>query len=114
MAEENDGQITIIPAFKMILNYDIRPSNPEAYYQFVLGEFVPSLQQMGVYMAEAWQTAYGEHPMRMIIFITEDYDTLQSAFESERWQQLEGRLLSYVRNYSRKVVHYRPGFQVVR
>jgi hypothetical protein len=47
-------------------------------------------------------------------FVAEDYESIQSMLDSERWHDLEDRLLSYVRNYSCKVVEYRQGFQFVR
>jgi hypothetical protein len=34
--------------------------------------------------------------------------------DSDRWQELESRFQSYVRNYSLKVVKYRRGFQFIR
>ncbi|HEC22322.1 MAG TPA: hypothetical protein ENI95_05330 [Chloroflexi bacterium] len=104
----------IIPRYKMIISFDVIPSNHDRYYQFILGEFVPALQEMGVYMTEAWHTAYGDYPLRMASFVTEDLDTLENLLESERWRMLESQLKRYVSNYSRKIVAYRRGFQFVR
>jgi hypothetical protein len=103
----------IVPRYKMIMSYDVLPSNHDNYYQFVLGELVPAMQEMGIYMTEVWHTAYGNYPIRMTGFVAEDYETIQSMLDSERWQDLEDRLRAYVRNYSRKVVEYRQGFQFV-
>jgi len=109
----NGEKQVIIPRFKMVVAYDIRPSNQEEYYQFVMGRFVPALQDMNVFMTEAWHTAYGEYPTRMISFVVEEYNTLNDVLESEEWADLEAELLSYVRNYSMKVIKYRPGFQFI-
>ncbi|GAB4470903.1 MAG: hypothetical protein Kow00124_07490 [Anaerolineae bacterium] len=104
----------IIPRYKMIVTYDMTPESQAEYQQFILGEFVPQLQEMGVYMLEVWHTVYGDYPMRMISFVTEEYSTIRSLFESEEWEELEAQLLSFVSNYSVKVVRYRPGFQFTR
>ncbi len=104
----------IIPRFKLVVSYDIAVPTHESYYQFILGELVPAMQEMGVYMIEAWHTAYGEYPLRMATFVAEDYSTIQRMLESDRWNALENELLTYVRNYSRKIVAYRQGFQFVR
>ena len=32
-----------LPAYRFIINYDIRPENQENYYQFVMGEFIPAI-----------------------------------------------------------------------
>ncbi len=102
------------PRYKMIISYDTHPESQAEYQQFVMEEFVPQLQEMGVYMLEVWHTAYGDYPVRMISFVTEEYSTIRSLFESEEWQELEAQLLSFVSNYSIKVVRYRPGFQFAR
>jgi len=114
-SEDQDQESeVIIPRYKMIMSYDVLPHNHDTYYQFVLGELVPAMQEMGIYMTEVWHTAYGNYPIRMTGFVSEDYESIQSMLGSERWHDLEDRLLSYVRNYSCKVVEYRQGFQCVR
>jgi hypothetical protein len=111
MADE-DRQV-IIPRYKMIVSYDIRLSHQDEYYQFVLGELVPRLQEMGVFMTEAWHTAFGEYPMRMVTFVVEEYQTLDELFDSPEWTQLEAELLHFVENYSLRVLRYRSGFQFI-
>ncbi len=110
---DEEGAEVITPHFKMIWSYDVIPASQENHYQFLLGEMVPALQEMGVYMTEAWHTAYGEYPIRMLSFVTQDLDTLSDMLESQRWHDLEGRFQSYIRNFSRKIVAYRQGFQFV-
>lgn len=104
----------IFPRYKLIVSYDIAVPTQESYYQFVLGELVPAMQEMGVYMTEAWHTAYGEYPLRMATFVAEEYTTIQSMLDSDRWLALENELQGYVRNYSRMIIAYRQGFQFVR
>jgi hypothetical protein len=101
----------IIPRYKMLMSYDILPESRDTYYEFVLGEFVPSVQKMGLYMVEAWHTAYGNYPILLTGFIVEDLETLHTALDSEDFRQLEERFRSYVDNYRRKVVPFRDGFQ---
>jgi hypothetical protein len=111
-SDDTDAEV-IVPRFKMIVSYDLIPSTQDSYYQFVLGEMVPAMQEMGVYMTEAWHTAYGEYPVRMVSFVAEEFDTINEMLESQRWHDLETRLQNYIRNYTRKVVEYRQGFQFV-
>lgn len=100
-----------VPRYKMLVSYNIRPGDNDAYYQFVLGEMVPALQEMGLFMAEAWHTSYGPYPIRLIGFVSEDYETMSDLSSSEEFAQLESKLRKYVSNYSRKVVEFREGFQ---
>jgi len=110
---EDEEANVIVPRYKMIVSYDVIPSTQDSYYQFVLGEMVPAMQEMGVYMTEAWHTAYGEYPIRMVTFVAEEVDIIYDMLDSERWGDLETRLLSFIRNYTRKVVPYRQGFQFI-
>jgi hypothetical protein len=96
---------------KLILTYDPRPESGEAYFEYVLGEFVPSLKQHGLRMAEAWHTAYGSYPLRLSTFVAPDLGTLESILTSDSFLSLESRLLEFVDNYRRRVVEARVGFQ---
>jgi hypothetical protein len=112
MADE-EPQV-IIPRYKMIITYDMLPGSSEPYYQFVLGEMIPAMQEMKIYMTEAWHTAYGDYPLRMATFVAEDYATIEDMLTSARWQELEDRMQSFVQNYSHRIVAYRRGFQFIR
>lgn len=52
------------PEYKLLITYDILPGKQDSYYRYVLGEFVPTLRNMGVHMTSAWHTAYGKYPAR--------------------------------------------------
>jgi hypothetical protein len=111
MDEEPD---VIIPQYKMIFAYDIATSSNDSYLQFVLGEMIPAMQEMGVYMTEAWHTGYGEYPLRMVVFVAEDIETIQSMLASDRWEEIEGQFMTFVKSYTRKVISYRQGFQFIQ
>jgi hypothetical protein len=105
MSEEMNGYA------KVLLTYDIIPETQETYYQFMLGELVPTVQGMGLGMAEAWHTAVGDYPIRLVTFVGESRESVDKVMESEQWEELESRLLKYVTNYSRRVVPFRNRFQ---
>ncbi|MAS36845.1 MAG: hypothetical protein CL610_22765 [Anaerolineaceae bacterium] len=102
---------TIIPNYKLLLSYDIRPNMVEKYYYFVLKEFVPELETMGLYMFKVWHVAYGDYPIRQLEFIAEDLHTMYEVFDSERWESLESHLQELTTNYARKLVHFKKGYQ---
>lgn len=109
----HDSEI-IIPRYKIILTYDVVPNTRDEYYQFAMGEVIPTLQEMHVYMTEVWHTAYGDYPLRMAVFVAEDYETIQNLLGSARWQELETKFKSFVRNFSLKITSYQQGFQFIR
>jgi hypothetical protein len=105
MAEDAHGYT------KVLLTYDIIPETQETYYQFMLGELVPTVQGMGLGMAEAWHTAVGNYPLRLVTFVGESREVVDKVLESEQWEELETRLQQYVTNYERRTVAFKNRFQ---
>lgn len=66
---------------KLLLEYDI--NQDQFIYQFVMGQYVPALQSMGLQMSEAWHTAYGHAPNRLIGFVCGDRQTMARLLESD-------------------------------
>lgn len=96
---------------KMLISYDVVPELQQAYYEFVLGEMIPSAQSMGLVLNEAWHTAYGHYPIRLNGFVAKDRPTLDRVLTSPEWTQLEDKLKRFVTDYKRKIIPYREGFQ---
>jgi len=97
---------------KLLLSYDIIQETQQAYYEFLMRQFLPRLQELGLAMTEAWHTAYGDYPLRLIGFVAPDMDLLKDVLSGDEWQNLEGRLKQFVGNYRRRAVAYRDGFQL--
>lgn len=98
-------------AVKLLLSFDPVPELQEDYFQYVLGEFVPTLEHLGLRMCEAWHTAYGAYPLRLTGFSAPNRRAMEDILSSEDFQQLEERLQDYVENYERRVVPMRGNFQ---
>ena len=96
---------------KLILTYDPIPEQREAYFRYVLGEFVPTMEQMGLRMCESWHTAYGSYPLRLQGFTADDNDAMAQILDSRDFKALEERLQEYVVNYQRRVVLRKKTFQ---
>lgn len=97
---------------KLLLSYEVKPETVQEYRQFVLGSYVPSLQNMGFQMSEAWHTAYGDAPNRLICFVCRDRSTVDGLLASATWTDLNDQLSSYVTDFNYKVVPYKGIFQM--
>lgn len=97
---------------KLLLEYDVNQDTLQEYYQFVMGQYVPALQSMGLQMSEAWHTAYGEAPNRLLGFVCGDGDTMGRLLDSDLWHDLNDELEKYVSDLRYKIVPYRGGFQL--
>lgn len=102
----------ITPTHRLMLMYDIDPLHYGAYYRYVLGEFVPLLQQLDLHMVYAWQVVSKNRPERQIEFVCESETIIREALKSQRFLRAERRLKSYTTHYERKVVHFANRCQV--
>jgi hypothetical protein len=102
---------TDAPRVKLLMSYDILPQTQQAYYEFILREFIPRLQELGLVVAQAWHTAYGNYPVRLTAFVAPDMETVRAALADPEWTHLNERLQQFVTRLDYKVVRYRDGFQ---
>ena len=98
--------------FKLLMSWNIRPGREDEYFEFTVREFGPGLIKLGVRPTDAWYTQYGDHPQILTGGIVEDIESLQSVLSSDEWHKLKGKLLTYVTNYSQKVIHASGSFQL--
>jgi len=96
---------------KVILTWDIAAERDQEYFEFVIGEFIPGVQRLGLQPAEAWATLYGHYPQIQVGLLARDVAQAHKILESGDWAQLQERLFAFVKNYSHKVVAARNGFQ---
>jgi hypothetical protein len=96
---------------KVIMTWDIAAERDQEYFEFVVGEFVPGVQRLGLQPAEAWATIYGSYPQIQVGLIAADLPQARRILASADWALLQERLFGYVQNYSYKIVPARNGFQ---
>jgi hypothetical protein len=97
---------------KILLSYQLETGSTQEYYQFILGRYIPAMQEMGLQMSEAWHTAYGDVPNRLVGFVCRDWQTMEDLLRDEAWLSLNEQLEQYVTDLSYKVIPYRGGFQI--
>ncbi|MBI5963177.1 MAG: hypothetical protein HY863_06865 [Chloroflexi bacterium] len=96
---------------KVIMTWDIAAERDQEYFEFVIGEFVPGVQRLGLQPAEAWATIYGSYPQIQVGLLAADLPQVRRILASADWVLLQERLFGYVKNYSYKIVSARTGFQ---
>ena len=97
---------------KLLLSYDVRQDNQQEYYKFVMGSYLPKLQEMGFQMSEAWHTAYGDAPNRLIGLVCSDENSMNVLLSSDDWESLNEQLEEFVSEFDYKFIPYRGGFQL--
>ena len=99
-------------AVKLLMTWDILPGREQEYFEFIVRDWIPSMQHMGMEPSDAWFTMFGDQPQIMAAAQISSLSSLQLVLDSPEWQNLTQQLLEYVENFSYKVVHARGGFQM--
>jgi hypothetical protein len=98
-------------AVKLLMTWDIAPDHEQDYFEFVINEFVPGVQRMGLKPAEAWATVFGDYPQIQVTILGDELTDIQQALKSESWAELQEKLFGLVKNFSYKIIPARGGFQ---
>jgi hypothetical protein len=97
---------------KLLMTWDIIPGKEQEYFEFVVREFVPGMQGLGIQPTEAWYTTYGERPQILTGFTADDLAMIDAVLAMDEWSTLKDRLLDFVTNFEWKVVQASSGFQM--
>ena len=98
-------------AVKVLMTWDIAQENEQAYFEFVISEFIPGVQRLGFQPLDAWATLYGDYPQIQVGMMATDSSSAQDALNSAVWGRLQEKLFQYIENFSYKIVPARSGFQ---
>lgn len=99
-------------AVKILMTWDILPGREQEYFEFIVRDWIPGLQRIGMEPSDAWFTMFGNQPQIMTAAQMSNLNALQQVIKSNDWVDLTQRLLDYVENFSFKVVPARSGFQI--
>ncbi|MCA9920131.1 MAG: hypothetical protein KC445_19370 [Anaerolineales bacterium] len=99
-------------AAKLLMRWDVRPETESEYFEFLVHEFIPGLNKLGIDDIQVWYTQYGECEQKLASGIANTTEKMQAALDSPNWGQLNDKLQSYVENFSQKVIPATGGFQI--
>ncbi|MFM8321103.1 MAG: hypothetical protein ACKOC5_09340 [Chloroflexota bacterium] len=94
------------------MTWDILPGREQEYFEFVVRDFIPGVQRMGMEPSDAWFTMYGRQPQILAAIQMGSINSLNHVLDSPDWKDLTQKLLDYVDNLQYKVVQARSGFQM--
>jgi hypothetical protein len=94
------------------MTWDILPGREQEYFEFVVRDFIPGLQRLGMEPSDAWFTMYGKQPQILTSVQIATINVLQRILRSPDWDSLTNQLFDYVENFNYKVVQSRGGFQM--
>ena len=98
--------------YKLLLSWDILPGREQEYFEFVVREFIPGIQTLGLEPSDAWLTVYGDQPQILTGVKVNSLSSLNNIISSQEWDSMITKLLDYVENLEIKTVKAKPGFQM--
>jgi len=96
---------------KLIMTWDIIPEHEQEYFEFVVREFIPGVQRLGLDLQDAWATVYGEQPQILVGAVFPSSLNPDVILTSPEWTGLHNKLMDYIENYTQKLVNPQGGFQ---
>lgn len=97
---------------KLLMRWDIRPEKESEYFEFLVHEFIPALNKMGIEDILVWYTAYGDCEQKLAEGTTETLEKMKSILNTEEWIMLIDKLQNYVVDFDLKVIAATRGFQI--
>ena len=97
---------------KLLMTWDILPGREQEYFEFVVRDWIPGIQRLGLEPSDAWFTMYGDQPQILAAAQSSSLNTLQRILNSQDWKNLTQQLLDYVEDFNYKVVSARTGFKL--
>jgi hypothetical protein len=99
-------------AAKLLMRWDVRPETESEYFEFLVHEFIPGLNKLGISDIQVWYTQYGDCEQKLASGIANTRERMHDALNSQTWEQLNDKLQEFVDNFSQKVIPATGGFQI--
>jgi hypothetical protein len=97
---------------KLLMSWNVEAETDSEYFEFLVHEFIPGLNKMGVLEIQVWYTQYGECEQKLASGITKTLDEMQRILDSSEWVELISKLEGYVSDFNKKVIPATHGFQL--
>jgi len=101
----------MIQGYKVLITYDYLPDREMPYRRFMMTQWLPAMQQLGLEPLAFFHTLWGNYPVRQIALYAEQEETIRQALTSEEWAYWWERLSHYVVHLQVCVVPAREWFQ---
>jgi hypothetical protein len=100
-----------LQGYKLLITYNYLPGREMAYRRFMINQWLPAMQSLGLEPLEIFHTMWGDYPVRQISLYAPDLETLRRALHSREWEEWWRRLGHYVNELDYCIVPARPWFQ---
>lgn len=96
---------------KILMTWNIQANRETEYSEFVVNEFIPRLNRLGLADLEFWYTRFGEQPQIQASGVAASIEQMNEILASEEWESLQDMLSGFVADYEFKLIKAARGFQ---
>jgi hypothetical protein len=99
----------------LIMTWDLKEGMEQEYFEFVVREWVPATNQLGLQTVAAWYTQYRVDesvPLIRAEAVADDVASIRAILETEEWKNIHEQLLGFVDNYTQKIVETTGEFKL--
>ena len=97
--------------YKVLVTYNFLMHRELEYRRFMIQQWIPAMQALGLEPGEVLHTLWGDYPARRLVLYARDYETLVNAVRGEEWQHWRQQMRGYVRDLRYRIVPARPWLQ---
>ena len=85
-------------------HWDVAPGQQQAYSDFVITHYNPTLEKIGIRLVGGYYVAIGAGPRIIAVGVTEGLRELDGALERDEYQNITSRLMAFVTNYQSRIL----------
>ena len=97
---------------KLILRWDVQSGSETEYSEFIVSDFIPRVNRLGIGDVQFWYTSFGECPQIQVELVAESKAQMHNIIRSEEWNSLHERLADMVDNLSQKMIRATGSIQL--
>jgi hypothetical protein len=81
-------------------NWDVRPGRFDDYSDFIMQEYNPTIEKIGIKLLGGYYVAVGEGPRIVAVGTVEEQDYLRKILSTDEYRLIASKLMHYVCRYS--------------
>ena len=76
----------------------------EEYGKFIIKEFIPGINSLGVHVVAGWSVLVGSYSEMFLESMSNDLELIEKALKDPKFNDLQDNLLNYVKAYKTKIL----------
>jgi len=103
--------MAISQGYKLIITYNYLSGRELAYRRFMIHQWLPAMQTLGLEPLELYHTMWGAYPVRLVTLYAANETILRRALGGSEWRFWWGRLHDFVTDLEYCILPARGWFQ---